>query len=145
MLNVHSLQTATWANFFSTNSCIYLSAGRSFSLIDRFWTQITLARWVFLVPTLRLNSFLYKAMENCQLGDSNLAGSIFIFLHMACCQRVRAGGQGYGILSFIPSCAINLFSNLRWVGFVFWGGYFCFCFCFVFYCINRNRMPPHRA
>lgn len=83
---------------------MYLSAGKGFSF----------------VPTLLLNFFLYKAMENCQLRDSNLAGSIFIFLYVVCCQQVRVGGQGSGILSFIPSCAINLLSNLRRVGFDFY-------------------------
>jgi len=104
------MQTATWANFFSTNGCIYLSTGRSFSLNARFRTEINLARQVFLVPTLHLSLFLYKAMENCQLGDSNLAGSIFISWYVARCQQVRAGDQGSGILSFIPSCAYVVLS-----------------------------------
>lgn len=57
-------------------------------------------------------------METCQLGDSSIAGSIFVFHCVECYQQVRGRGRGFGILSFIPSCAINVLSHLRQVIFI---------------------------
>lgn len=107
MLNLHSLQTATWANFISTKSCVYLNRQEFFFewwifpwMMD-FEHISPLPGWFFLSPPCVWIFFLYKAMENCSM---EIAGLILIFLYAS---RLDLGSKHLESQVLFPAMQLN--------------------------------------